>query len=96
VNITSSAQYLPLPFLRGNYRYTLAIGNLTESVVLQFQPEGTTDWYTYTDTAITSSGIVDSIVFQITALNCPMRLAFAAAPETPYFVTAAYEVYPHN
>lgn len=96
MNITSSAQYLPLPFLRGNYRYTLAIGNLTESVVLQFQPEGTTDWYTYTDTAITSSGIVDSIVFQITALNCPMRLAFAAAPETPYFVTAAYEVYPHN
>lgn len=96
MNITSSAQYLPLPLLRGNYRYTLAIGNLTENVVLQFQPEGTTNWYAYTGTAVTASESVDSAVLQITALNCPMRLAFASAPDSPYFVAAAYEVYPHN
>jgi hypothetical protein len=95
VNISSSDQYLPLPLLRGNYRYTLAIGNLTENVVLQFQPAGA-DWYNYTGTAVTASESVNSGVMQITALNCPMRLAFAAAPASPYHVTAAYEVYPHN
>ena len=96
MNISSSDQYLPLPFLRGNYRYTLAVGNLTVNAVLQFQPVAAGAWYDYVGSEMLIAGGATSGVAQVTALNCPMRLAFASAPGSAYHVSTAYEVYPHN